>query len=586
MADKVDERTLQQTSTWAVAVVCFFLLLISIVIEKLIHKLGTCFKRKNKKALYEALEKVKAELMLMGFISLLLTIGQNYISQICISESIAASMRPCSKSEELEEYPPKAKDSGQDEGDEENSGRKLLELVESFIPRRSLATKGYDKCAEKGQVAFVSSYGMHQLHIFIFVLAVCHVIYCIVTYALGKTKMRRWKRWEEETKTIEYQYSHDPERFRFARDTSFGRRHLNFWSKSTVTLWIACFFRQFFGSVTKVDYLTLRHGFIMAHLAPGSDARFDFRKYIQRSLEEDFKTIVEISPVIWLVAVLFLLTTTHGLNSYLWQPFIPLVVILIVGTKLQVIITKLGLLIQEKGEIVKGMPLVQPGDHLFWFGRPRFILFLVHLVLFTNAFQLAFFAWSTYEFGIKNCFHKSTVDVVIRVSIGTIVQFLCSYVTLPLYALVTQMGSKMKPTVFNERVAVALKSWHHTAKKQIKHGRTSESTTPFSSRPATPSHGSSPIHLLRNVHKRSRSADESFANSLSPRNSDFDTWDVESQQEPASSSVKYHSRFREEDTEKKKPSSLAVELPPGPGQIRTHQHEISNISLRDFSFKR
>ena len=58
-------------------------------------------------------------------------------------------------------------------------------------------------------------------------------------------------------------------------------------------------------------------------------------------------------------------------------------VILIVGTKLQVIITKLGLLIQEKGEIVKGMPLVQPGDHLFWFGRPRFILFLVHLVLFT-----------------------------------------------------------------------------------------------------------------------------------------------------------------------------------------------------------
>ncbi|WZZ86488.1 hypothetical protein YC2023_115067 [Brassica napus] len=515
MADKVDEKTLQQTSTWAVAVVCFFLLLFSIVIEKLIHKLGTWFKIKNKKALYEALEKVKAELMLMGFISLLLTIGQNYISQICVSESIAASMHPCSESEEAKKYPPKKKDT---KNDEENSGRKLLELVQSYIPRRSLATKGYDKCAEKGKVAFVSSYGMHQLHIFIFVLAVCHVIYCIVTYALGKTKMRRWKRWEEETKTIEYQYSHeaffdkaDPERFRFARDTSFGRRHLNFWSKSTITLWIVCFFRQFFGSVTRVDYLTLRHGFIMAHLAPGSDGRFDFRKYIQRSLEEDFKTIVEISPVIWFVAVLFLLTNTN------------------VGTKLQVIITKLGLLIQEKGDIVKGMPLVQPGDHLFWFGRPRFILFLIHLVLFT-------------------------------------------------------MGSKMKPTVFNERVATALKSWHHTAKKQIKHGRTSGSTTPFSSRPTTPTHGSSPIHLLRNVHKRSRSADESFANTLSPRNSNFDSWRPEPQQEPSSSSANHHSRFRKEDSEKMKPSSSSLELPPGPGQIRTHQHEIS-ISLRDFSFK-
>ncbi|CDY12904.1 BnaA09g13700D [Brassica napus] len=581
MADKVDEKTLQQTSTWAVAVVCFFLLLFSIVIEKLIHKLGTWFKIKNKKALYEALEKVKAELMLMGFISLLLTIGQNYISQICVSESIAASMHPCSESEEAKKYPPKKKDT---KNAEENSGRKLHELVQSYIPRRSLATKGYDKCAEKGKVAFVSSYGMHQLHIFIFVLAVCHVIYCVVTYALGKTKMRRWKRWEEETKTIEYQYSHaDPERFRFARDTSFGRRHLNFWSKSTITLWIVCFFRQFFGSVTRVDYLTLRHGFIMAHLAPGSDGRFDFRKYIQRSLEEDFKTIVEISPVIWFVAVLFLLTNTNGLHSFLWQPFIPLVVILIVGTKLQVIITKLGLLIQEKGDIVKGMPLVQPGDHLFWFGRPRFILFLIHLVLFTNAFQLAFFAWTTYEFQLENCYHKTIVDVVIRISVGVIVQILCSYVTLPLYALVTQ-------------------AW---AKNPISKIRTEPNRKPdFVPNPRCKKYlnGSYMVYRVmevlliksnvypkiprtdKNPKNRFNDSTYSTANTLSPRNSDFDSWRPEPQQEPSSSSANHHSRFREEDSEKMKHSSSSLELPPGPGQIRTHQHEIS-ISLRDFSFK-
>lgn len=30
----------------------------------------------------------------------------------------------------------------------------------------------------------------------------------------------------------------DPERFRFARDTSFGRRHLSFWTKNSVLLWI------------------------------------------------------------------------------------------------------------------------------------------------------------------------------------------------------------------------------------------------------------------------------------------------------------------------------------------------------------
>ncbi|KAJ0940905.1 hypothetical protein HanRHA438_Chr02g0088681 [Helianthus annuus] len=33
---------------------------------------------------------------------------------------------------------------------------------------------------------------------------------------------------------------------------------------------------------------------------------------------------------------------------------------------------------------------------------------------------------------------------------GGFVLILCSYVTLPLYALVTQMGSTMKPAVFNK----------------------------------------------------------------------------------------------------------------------------------------
>ncbi|CAN6878226.1 unnamed protein product [Brassica oleracea var. botrytis] len=572
MANQVKERTLEQTSTWAVAVVCFVLLLISIVLEHSIHKIGAWFKQKHKKALYEALEKIKAELMLMGFISLLLTIGQTPISNICISQSVASTMHPCSAADEAKKYGKKVPAKQEDDGEDKSGHRRLLlEVAESYIHRRSLATKGYDKCAEKGKVAFVSAYGIHQLHIFIFILAVVHVIYCIVTYALGKTKTRRWKHWENETKTIEFHYSNDPERFRFARDTSFGRRHLNFWSKTRVTLWTVCFFRQFFGSVTKVDYMALRHGFIMAHLAPGSERTFDFRKYIQKTVEEDFKTVVEISPVIWFVAVLFLLTNTNGLHSFLWLPFIPLAVILIVGTKLQVIITKLCLRIQEKGDVVRGAPVVQPGDDLFWFGRPRFILFLIHLVLFTNAFQLAFFAWSTYEFTLRNCFYENDADVIIRIVVGVVVQILCSYVTLPLYALVTQMGSTMRPTVFNERVATAIKTWHHTAKKHTKHGKHTESNTPYTSRPTTPTHGSSTMHTLNN-----RSV-ETFPSSPSPRYSDHHDhhqfWDPESQQQEAGPST-HHSLAHE--SSEKTPVLASVELPP----IRTTKRS------RDFSFKR
>jgi len=46
------------------------------------------------------------------------------------------------------------------------------------------------------------------------------------------------------------------------------------------------------------------------------------------------------------------------------------------------IITKMGLRITDRGEVVKGAPLVEPGDDLFWFNRPRLLLFLIHLVLF------------------------------------------------------------------------------------------------------------------------------------------------------------------------------------------------------------
>ncbi|KAK1571443.1 hypothetical protein Q3G72_017169 [Acer saccharum] len=557
------ERTLESTPTWAVAVVCFVMLAISIAIEHLIHMIGKWLHNRHKLALVEALEKIKAELMLMGFVSLLLTMGQTTISGICVSQKVANSWHPCNKQQE------EAKNE-----DAEKAAKKLIIR--------------YDECSDRNQVAFVSSYGVHQLHIFIFILAVFHIIYCLTTLAMGRTKMKKWQVWEDETKTFEYQYYNDPERFRFARDTSFGRRHLNIWTSSSVSLWIVCFFRQFFGSVTKVDYLTLRHGFIVAHLAPGSETTFDFNKYISKSLEQDFVVVVGITPVLWFVALLFLLTNTHGWMSYLWLPFIPLIIILLVGAKLQMIITKLGLRIQERGDVVKGAPVVQPGDELFWFGKPRFILFLIHLVLFQNAFQLAFFIWSMYAFkGIRSCYHQKTEDIVIRISMGILIQILCSYVTMPLYALVTQMGTTMKPTIFNDRVAAALKNWHHSAKKNTKHshGRHSESNTPFSSRPQTPTRGMSPVHLLHGFPKDS-------LDTTSPRRSTFDhdRWDPESLRSPRHyhANDSHHgegsgSAMGEQEMVIRESTTINTQLPPGPGPISTQHDEIHNTSS-GFSF--
>ncbi|PPR89361.1 hypothetical protein GOBAR_AA31330 [Gossypium barbadense] len=540
-------RSLEETPTWAVAVVCLFIVVVSIFIEHGIHMLGKWLKKKNKPALYEALDKVKIELMLMGFISFLLTVFKDHIADICISKSVADTWHPCDKNSKAK-YPPKET----------------------------------DKCREKGKVAFVSSYGIHQLHIFIFVLAIFHILYCIITYVLGSYKMKTWKTWENETKTVEYQYYNDPERFRFARDTSFGRRHLNFWSTSTLSVWIVCFFRQFYGLVTKVDYLTLRHGFIMAHLPPKKETQFDFQNYIERSLEEDFKVVVGISPHIWFIVVLFLW------RSYFWLPFIPLIIILMVGTKLQIIITKMGLRTKERGGVAKGALVVEPGDEHFWFNRPQFLI-LIHIILFTNAFQLAFFVWSTYEFSINSCYHEKIEDIIIRISMGVIIQVLCSYVTLPLYALVNLMGTKMRSTIFNQRIAESLKNSHRTAKENTKHGKHSNNTTPFSSKPATPTHGMSPVHLLHGYPQKS---EESGHTSVTHSNFENDRWDPVDMFANSSShrdidvpdvSSGGLQLERREVADVTVQESRALEMASMSPQIPRTQHEI-DISLSNLSF--
>ncbi|KAI4296817.1 hypothetical protein L6164_036740 [Bauhinia variegata] len=424
--EEVAETTLENTPTWAVASVCFLLIVISILIEHLLHLLGKYFNKKRKKSLVQALDKIKSELMLMGFISLLLTVCEKSIANICIPKDVGETFLPC-------------KDISADYSEEEA------------------------KCAEQEKVSFLSRQGVQELQQLIFHIAVSHVISCIFTFGLGMAKMRRWESWEAETRTFEYQFLNDPRRFQLTHQTSFGKRHLNYWSDNPILFWPVCFLGQFYNSVSKVDYLTLRHGFIMAHFAEGSN--FDFQRYIKRALEKDFKVVMGIRWWMWIFSLAFIFFHANVFHSYFWLPFIPLVMLLLVGTKLKGIITKMCLDSHDKSHVVKGTLLVTPSDHFFWFGWPRLLLHLMSFILVQNSFQLAFFTWTWFRFGIRSCFHRVTEDIIIRLAVGVLVQILCGYVTLPLYALVTQMGSSMSKAVFTEQVVRGLQLWRSKAKK-------------------------------------------------------------------------------------------------------------------------
>ncbi|CAL5436007.1 unnamed protein product [Camellia sinensis] len=473
-------RTLQVTPTWAVATVIFIFIFVGIFIEYLIHLLGHWLKKHRKNGVSEAVEKLKSVLMQLGFMSLTLAITRRGIAKICIPNGVANSMLPCPKSITEQkttnklgfsyDHPPIWAP---------NTFQHLERKLESHSPSPIL-----DHCGSKGMTPLISAPGTVQLSTFIFVLAVMQIVYSIATMALGRAKMRRWKAWEKETQTVEYMAANDPNRFRFTRQTTFGRRHMTDCT-TPILLWIKSFIRQFFNSVAKVDYLTLRHGFIAAHLSTNNT--FNFQKYIQRSLEEDFKVVVGISPFMWLLVVILILVDVHGWQVYLWVSFLPLIIVLFLGTKLEVIVAKMALQLQNQNNVIKGAPLVQPSDNLFWFGRPEFVLTLLHYTLFVNAFEFAFFVWVTLEFGFHSCYHERVKIISVRAVLAVMVQILCSYITLPLYALVTQMGTHFKSVVLEEQTVHVIRQWHEGVRDKRKKRSSPFSQSPLRDRDDSPS---------------------------------------------------------------------------------------------------
>ncbi|KAI3498738.1 hypothetical protein L1887_34519 [Cichorium endivia] len=423
-----ESRTLEVTPTWAVATVTFSLIAVSILIEHTLHLLAKYFNKKRRKSLIKALDQIKSEMMRLGFLSLLLIVCEERIANICIPKGSGKNFLPCEHHE----------------SDAEEA----------------------TKCADQGKISLISRNGVQQLQFLISILAISHVISCILTFSLGMLKMRNWEAWEEITRTLEYKYSNDPRRFQFVHQTSFGKRHLKFWSGLRLFRLPASFLRQFYGSVSKVDYFILRHGFLTAHFDEGTT--FDFQKYLRKALEKDFGVVVGVSPWIWVFSVLFIFLSADEFKYSYWLPLMPLVVLLVVGTKLQGIVTKLCLDRNDKSLVVKGTLVVRPSNHFFWFGTPKLLLHLIHFTLVQNSFQLAFFAWTWHKFGLRSCFHRETWGIVIRIGSGVVVQLLCGYVTLPLYALVTQMGTSMrKAHVFPQEVIRGLERWQKKAKTNI-----------------------------------------------------------------------------------------------------------------------
>ncbi|KAL0688268.1 hypothetical protein Bca4012_087945 [Brassica carinata] len=365
-----EENSLEYTPTWVVAFICFIIVLLSLLAERGLHHLGKYLKRRKQDALFEALQKLKEELMLLGFISLLLTVSQTAIRHICVPPALVSNMFPCKKPLEEEHHAPETSHS----------------LV--FNTRHLLSTGASpDHCTTKGKVPLISVEALHHLHIFIFVLAVIHVIFCASTMVLGGARIQQWKRWEDNFRKIPSQ-----------KDAS------------------------------KPGHAHAHHAHAHAH-----------------ALHELFNANHEFFKM-------------HAGGFWRRSVVISWLLLLMVGAKLENIISSLAVDVCEKrnrGE----QAVITPSDELFWFHRPEIVLQLVHFILFQNSFEIAFFFWILFTYGIHSCIMEKLGFLIPRLVMGVLVQVLCSYSTLPLYALVTQMGSKFKKGIFDELVHSTLEVW-------------------------------------------------------------------------------------------------------------------------------
>ncbi|KAM7273278.1 hypothetical protein ACFE04_027942 [Oxalis oulophora] len=425
--------SLEYTPTWVVAVICTLIVAISLGVERLLHLLGKYFKKNHQKSLYEALQKVKEELMLLGFISLLLTVSQNTLVKICVNKDVVNNLLPCKLNESTQE--------GESKSNTTSHFQRAFRVTISGTARRLLSESSSSEsgyCAEKDKVPLLSLEAMHQLHIFIFVLATVHVCFCVITIFFGGLRIHQWRKWEDEI--AKENFDHDQhvlkKKVTNVRQHAFIRENFQGSGKISNALgWAHSFWKQFNGSVTKADYVTLRLGFIMTH-CKGSP-KFNFHKYMIRALEDDFKQVVGIRQLL-----------------------------LAVGTKLEHVIIQLANAVAKKHVSIEGELVVKPSDHHFWFNNPRVVLFLIHFILFQNAFEIGFFFWIWVQYGFNSCIMGSIAYIIPRLVIGVFIQIFCSYSTLPIYAIVTQMGSSFKKAIFDEHIQVGLVGWANKVKKK------------------------------------------------------------------------------------------------------------------------
>uniref|UniRef100_A0A6N2M8I5 MLO-like protein n=1 Tax=Salix viminalis TaxID=40686 RepID=A0A6N2M8I5_SALVM len=125
--------------------------------------------------------------------------------------------------------------------------------------------------AGNGHEPFVSLEGLEQLHRFLFVLGITHVVYSCLTVGLAMSKIYSWRKWENQINLVVDENLQAKKNKVMRRQSTFVFHHTSHpWSRSRVLIW-------------------------MKHRLPTS---YNFHKYMVRSMEDEFQGILGIRVLV------------------------------------------------------------------------------------------------------------------------------------------------------------------------------------------------------------------------------------------------------------------------------------------------
>ncbi|CAD7697742.1 unnamed protein product [Ostreobium quekettii] len=370
-----NDPSLTETPEYRIVIIFVAFILVTYLFEKGMEWIDEYLKHHKRRGLLHTIHKLEEELLALGLISLMLIAVEDYLVEICVDgtnakgakkaklagdkaklagddkkkaadakkaaskaatpvqedilddyhdEAMADAMQAELDGAETEDAPAVPVAAADDVGvatdasllSDDFGNRRLL----GGVVRTLLASAGGDGPCPVGQESFWSIRAIHETHIFIFVLAVVHIIYAGVSMVLCAWKVGQWKRWERNAHTglrkIDY-------------------RHLL--DESNVCLhWGRSFFAQFHQHIDESVYLGLRRLFIERMQVDNS---FDFHKFLVNSMEEEFSKVVSLDWAMWAVAAIWIWTTP----IVVYVMFVGAVVLtFLAGTKLESIALKLG----------------------------------------------------------------------------------------------------------------------------------------------------------------------------------------------------------------------------------------------------